>query len=91
VFNVILSLATSLVLHPHIYRADAGDFGRLRGGPAVGVSLAFFGAFTNLEILRQRKKKLSTDHLLEGLSLAFLATGSGIMAADMWRSWRKEK
>ena len=78
-------------MHPYIYSDEASEFGRVRGGPGVGVALAFFGAFTNLEILRQRKKRLSTDHLLEGLSLAFLATLTGVLSADMWRGWRKEK
>lgn len=78
-------------MHPRIYSDDSPEFARLRGGPGVGVALAFLGAFTNLEILRQRKKRLSTDHLLEGLSLAFLATLAGVLSADMWRGWREEK
>ena len=77
-------------MHPRIYSEAASPFSRLRGGPGVGVALSFVAAFTNLEILRQRYRRMTTDNLLLGLCLAFIATGAGVISADMWRSWKEK-
>ena len=88
----IISFCVSMLLHPYIYRDEASDFSRLRGGPAVGVSLAFINSFANLEALRVQAKGrcLSTNDFILALTLSMLSAAAGVLGADMFRGWNKK-
>lgn len=91
VIGFAISFAVSVWMYPHIYNRRASKFSKLRGGPGIGLTLAFINAFANLETLRiqARKKCLSTNDFILALSLSFLSVGAGVLAADMWRGWSK--
>ena len=89
VVSFTVSFVVSVWMHPRVYSEEASSFSRLRGGPAVGTAISFVTAFANLEALRmQAKKCLSTNEIILGLAMAFLSVGSGVLGADMWRSWK---
>lgn len=89
----VISFAVSTWMHPRVYSTEASTFSRLRGGPAVGTMLAFLVAFANLEALRSLacERCLTTNEFILAESMAFLSVGSGVLGADMRRSWKKEK
>ena len=85
----IVAFIVSVLLHPIMYTDDSTPFSRLRAAPAIGTALALVATFTNLELLRVKGIQESEGNFL-AIVAAFVSIGTGVIAADFWRSIRED-
>ena len=93
----LVSFASSVILHPIIYRRDATRFSQIRLGPGIGVALVVVNSVVKLYLLChwisdwQRRDKLEV-HLFSVLAHLWAAAEVmvGVFSADLYRAARRK-